>query len=345
VPGNYQPELAPPDIDTPPAPSGPQWNISMIGADRVWSELGVTGQGIVVGESDSGVQGDHPALRDGYRGRNGQDDYNWLDPWNATRDPTDIGGHGTHTTGTAVGRGGIGVAPEAEWIGCVNLARNLGNPPAYLECMQFMLAPYAQGANPFKAGDPARAAHVLNNSWGCPPIEGCDPGALAPATRALRAAGIFVVASAGNDGPRCESVNAPIALYDDVFSVGAIDQDGSIADFSSRGPVTVDGSGRIKPDIVAPGVGIRSSLPGSAYGRNSGTSMAGPHIAGVVALIWSANPRLIGDIDRTEQIMIETAQPYDGLREGCFEGDLPSSAFGYGVVDAYAAVQAAQALR
>jgi subtilisin family serine protease len=341
VPSNDRLELAPPDIDSPPPPSGPQWNISMIGADRVWNELNVTGEGIVLGESDSGVQGSHPALRDGYRGRNGQDDYNWLDPWNATRSPTDIGGHGTHTTGTAVGRGGIGVAPGAEWIGCVNLARNLGNPPAYLECMQFMLAPYAQGADPFKDGDPARAAHVLNNSWGCPPLEGCDPGALAPATRALRAAGIFVVASAGNEGPRCGTVSAPIALYDDVFSVGAIDQTGTIADFSSRGPVTVDGSERVKPDIIAPGVDILSSLPGSTYGPNDGTSMAGPHVAGVVALIWSANPKLIGDIDRTEQIITETAQPYDGVREGCFEGDLPNNAFGYGVVDAYAAVQAA----
>ncbi len=334
-------DLAPPDIDTPPPPSGPQWNIHMIGADRVWSELGVTGQGIVLGESDSGVQGDHPALRDGYRGRNGQNDYNWLDPWNATRAPTDVGGHGTHTTGTAVGRGGIGVAPGAEWIGCVNLARNLGNPPAYLECMQFMLAPYAQGANAFRDGDPARAAHVLNNSWGCPPLEGCDPNALSPATRALRAAGIFVVASAGNEGPRCGSVSDPIALYDDVFSVGAIDQSGTVADFSSRGPVTVDGSGRVKPDIVAPGVDIVSSLPGSTYGPNDGTSMAGPHVAGVVALIWSANPALIGDIDRTEQILIETARPYEGGRTGCFDGNVPNDAVGYGLVDAYAAVQSA----
>jgi Subtilase family len=341
TPGGQRLDIAPPDIDIPPPPSSPQWNIRMIGADRVWSELGVTGQGIVVGESDSGVQGDHPALRDGYRGRGGQNDYNWLDPWNATRAPTDLGGHGTHTTGTAVGRGGIGVAPGAEWIGCVNLARNLANPPFYLDCMQFMLAPYAQGADPFKAGDPARAAHVLNNSWGCPPLEGCDPSALAPAARALRAAGIFVVASAGNEGPRCGSVAAPLALYDDVFSVGAVDEAGTVADFSSRGPVTVDGSGRIKPDIVAPGVDVRSSLPGNSYGPNDGTSMAGPHVAGVVALIWSANPKLIGEIDRTEQILVATARPYNGLRTGCFEGNVPNDAYGYGVVDAYAAVRAA----
>jgi hypothetical protein len=335
------PDLAPLDSDTPPAPGDAQWNIIAIGADRVWDEFGVTGKGIVVGESDSGVQGDHPALRASYRGHDGQNDYNWLDPWNGSRAPVDVGGHGTHTTGTIVGAGGIGVAPGAQWIGCVNLARNLGNPPYYLDCLQFMLAPYPQSGNALKDGDPSRAAHVLNNSWGCPPLEGCDPDSLEPAVRALRAAGIFVVASAGNEGPRCSSVSDPIAIYDASFSVGAIDQAGDIADFSSRGPVTVDGSGRIKPDIVAPGVDVRSALPGNSYGENSGTSMAGPHIAGVVALLWSAQPELIGDIDTTEQILIETARPYDGAPSGCDSSELPSNGVGYGVVDAYAAVQEA----
>ncbi|HJZ46180.1 MAG TPA: S8 family serine peptidase, partial [Roseiflexaceae bacterium] len=148
-------DLAPPDIDTPPAPSGPQWNIRMIGADRVWDGLSITGKGIVVGESDSGVQGDHPALRDSYRGRDGQNEYNWLDPWNGSRSPVDVGGHGTHTTGTIVGAGGIGVAPGAQWIGCVNLARNLGNAPFYIDCMQFLLAPYPQDGDAFKDGDPS----------------------------------------------------------------------------------------------------------------------------------------------------------------------------------------------
>jgi subtilisin family serine protease len=335
------PDLAPPDSITPPGLGDPQWNIIAIGADLVWDELGVTGKGIVVGESDSGVQGDHPALRESYRGREGQNDYNWLDPWNGSHAPIDIGGHGTHTTGTMVGAGGIGVAPGAQWIGCVNLARNLANPPFYLDCLQFMLAPYAQGGNSLTDGDPSRAAHVLNNSWGCPPLEGCDADSLEPAVRALRAAGIFVVASAGNEGPRCGSVSDPIAIYDAAFSVGAIDQAGDLANFSSRGPVTADGSERIKPDIVAPGVDVLSALPGNSYGENSGTSMAGPHIAGVVALLWSAQPNLIGDIDRTEQILIETARPYEGMPSGCDSSELPNNGAGYGVVDAYAAVRMA----
>ncbi|MFN8505750.1 S8 family serine peptidase [Kouleothrix sp.] len=337
------PQPVVPEQGSAAPPGGPQWNVVAIGADRVWDELGVTGRGIVVGESDSGVQGDHPALREAYRGRGGQNDYNWLDPWFGSSAPTDVGGHGTHTTGTILGSGGIGVAPGAQWIGCVNLGRNLGNPAYYLNCMQFMLAPYPQHGDPLKDGDPARAAYVLNNSWGCPPVEGCDPASLAPAVRALRAAGIFVVASAGNEGPRCGSVSDPIAIYDAAFSVGAVDRAGDIASFSSRGPVNVDGSDRVKPDIMAPGVGVLSALPGGTYGENSGTSMAGPHVAGVVALMWSAQPKLIGNIDRTEQLLIETARPYEGARAGCFDAGTPNDAVGYGVVDAYAAVKAALA--
>jgi subtilisin family serine protease len=337
------PEPVPVSVGHDPAPTELQWNITSIGADRVWKELGVTGQGIVVGQSDSGVQGDHPALRDGYRGRDRQNDYNWLDPWNHTRMPTDINGHGTHTLGSIVGRGGIGVAPGAEWFGCVNLARNIGDPAWYLNCMQFMLAPYPQNGDPFKDGDPTQAAHVINDSWGCPPLEGCDAKSLEPAVAALRAAGIFVVASAGNEGPRCGSVSDPIAIYSEAFSVGAVDRFGEVAFFSSRGPVTVDGSGRIKPDILAPGVDVMSSLPGDKYGSNSGTSMAGPHVVGVVALMWSAQPRLIGDIDRTQQILEQTAQPYTGTQDPCSTGGRPNNTSGYGLVDAYAAVKAALA--
>jgi subtilisin family serine protease len=209
--------------------------------------------------------------------------------------------------------------------------------------MQFMLAPYPLGGDPFTDGDPLLSAHILNNSWGCPPLEGCDPDSLLPGVRALRAAGIFVAVSAGNEGTAgCESVSHPLAIYNEVFSVGAIDELGRLADFSSLGPVTVDGSGRIKPDIVAPGVDILSAFPNSTYQRLDGTSMAGPHLAGAVALIWSANPALIGQIDRTEEILIETAQPFAGSLPPCVDdAQPPNNAVGYGIVDAYAAVEMA----
>ena len=324
------------------APPGVQWNVSMIGADKVWSEFGARGKGIVIGQSDSGADVNHPELHDSYRGNMEGDNYNWFDPWNGEPSPYDENGHGTHTLGTILGKNGIGIAPEATWFACANLVRNLGNPALYLDCMQFMLAPFPQGGDPFKDGDPTRAADVLNNSWGCPELEGCDPNALLAAANHLRDAGIFVAVSAGNDGPSCSTVNAPLSLYDSVFSIGAIDRSGDVAFFSSRGPVTADGSGRIKPDIAAPGVDVLSSVPGGGYATESGTSMAGPHVVGAVALLWSADPSLIGDIDRTEQLLIQSADPYTGDRSiGCFQGDVPNDAYGYGILDVYQAVKEA----
>jgi len=331
--------LAPSGGDTPP--TGVQWNVSMIGADKVWNEFNVRGEGIVVGQSDSGVDVTHPEVHDRYRGLTEGDNYNWFDPWNGKPSPYDDNGHGTHTLGTILGKNGIGIAPEATWFACANLNRNLGNPALYLDCMQFMLAPFPQGGDPFTQGDPTRAADVLNNSWGCPELEGCDPNALLAAANHLRDAGIFVAVSTGNDGPNCSTVNAPLSLYDSVFSVGAIDRSGNIADFSSRGPVTADGSGRIKPDIAAPGVDVLSSVPGGGYAAESGTSMAGPHVVGAVLLLWSADPSLVGDIDHTEQLLIHSADPYKGSTVGCFEGGVPNDAYGYGILDVYQAVKEA----
>ena len=318
------------------------WNLKMIHADQVVSQLNVNGRGVIVGQSDSGVDAAHAALSAQYRGRQQGNDYNWYDPWYHTTTPTDLDGHGTHTLGTILGKN-VGVAPGAQWIGCANLARNLGNPGFYLDCLQFMLAPFPQQGSPLKDGDPARGAMVLNNSWGCPDVEGCDANVLLPAVRALRSAGVFVVASAGNDGlSGCSSVKDPIALYGEVYSVGAVGVAGDLAGFSSLGPVTVDGSNRVKPDILAPGEGVFSSFPHNTYAVESGTSMAGPHVVGVVALMWSANPKLIGNVERTTQILNATAQPYHGQMPKCVPGtSTPNNAAGYGSVDAYAAVKAA----
>ncbi len=344
------PTLRPPQSELQNVPGGmekptePQWNLTSIGAPQVWAEFGARGQGIVVGQSDSGAQFDHPELFDSYRGRDGNHDYDWFDPWYGNPAPIDFGGHGTHTLGSVLGDS-VGVAPDATWIACANLPRNLGSPAHYLDCLQFMLAPFPVGGDAFRDGDPTLSANVLNNSWGCPQdYEGCDPGSLRPAVAALRDAGIFVVSSAGNDGPACSTLTDPIAVYDEVFTVGAVDERGNLAEFSSRGPVTTDGSGRIKPDIVAPGVAVLSAFPGNTYEIESGTSMAGPHVAGVVALLWSANPSLIGDIGRTEQILTETTRPYDGAMDilcGSDPSQPPGNLAGYGNVDAYAAVQMA----
>jgi hypothetical protein len=318
--------------------SGTRWNLEMIKVPLVHSELGVTGEGIVIGQTDSGVDVTHPELMHNYRGANGSNDYAWLDPWNHTVSPVDLSGHGTGTLGIIAGET-LGIAPDSEWIGCVNLARNLGNPALYLDCMQFMFAPYPQGGDPFKHGDVSKAAMIVNNSWGCPQVEGCDPAVFDQAVTVLKSAGIFMSTAAGNNGYYgCSTIADPPSIYSQVFTVGAVDKLGMVSAFSSRGPVDVDGSGRIKPDLLAPGEQVLVSALGGTYTFSSGTSFAAPHVSGVVALMWSANPALIGDIDATVQILMKTAQPYTGPMGEC--GEIENEV-GAGILDAYAAVQAA----
>jgi len=319
------------------------WGIDTIGAPRVWSELGVTGKGVVIGQSDSGVDADHSALASTYRGNADGDDYNWLDPWYGEPAPYDINGHGTHTLGTALGQDGIGVAPGASWFACANLVRAFGSTSRYLDCMQFMLAPHPAVGDPLHEGRPDLAADISTNSWGCPPsIEGCDQDTLWQAALALRQAGIFFVAAAGNDGPNCDSLETPPGNYDIVFSVGAINSAGDLAEFSSRGPDTRSPDASSSPELLAPGVDVLSAWPGGQWEFAPGTSMATPHVAGVAALMWSANPELRGDIDATERILIETAEPYLGPEDGCgLPNEDPDSGAGYGIVDAFAAVQQA----
>jgi subtilisin family serine protease len=331
------------------------WNVESINADDVWGQ-GYTGEGIVVAGQDTGYDWDHPALLGQYRGYNGvtvTHDYHWHDAIHSPGSscgadspfPCDDHGHGTHTMGTMIGDDGhgnqVGVAPGAQWIGCRNMDEGVGSPATYAECFEFFLAPYPVGGDPFTEGEPSLAPHVINNSWTCPPSEGCDPGTLQTVVENVRAAGIVVVASAGNSGSSCGSVQSPLAIYDAAFSVGATDRSGIIAGFSGRGPVTVDGSGRRKPDISAPGVRIYSSVPGTAYGPSSGTSMAGPHVAGTVALLWSAAPSLIGDVDATEDVIGRAARPRT-TTQGCGgDGaeDVPNNVYGWGIVDALAAVE------
>jgi hypothetical protein len=324
--------------DTMELPEEPTWNIKMINADKVATELGITGEGIVIGQTDSGVDGRHSQLEGNYRGYQNGDDYNWYDPWNQSPFPVDLGGHGTTTLGIAAGKD-IGIAPGAEWIGCVNLARNLGNPARYLDCMQFMLAPFPQQGNPFTDGDPSKGAMVVNNSWGCPTVEGCDASVYTGAVDAMATAGVFLSAAAGNTGNYgCSSITDPPAIYSSVFTAGSINEDGNISSFSSLGPVLVDGSNRQKPDLLAPGEQVISSFPGGGYSTVDGTSFAAPHVTGVVALMWSANPSLIGNVPATMEILRETASPYTGSTPSCGSSQ---SGVGAGILNAYEAVQAA----
>lgn len=329
----------------PVSPDTVEWNILKVNAPDVWA-MGYTGQGVVVGGQDTGYDWDHPALKDQYRGWDGvsvDHDYNWHDAVAGSSRPVDPHSHGTHTMGIVVGDDGgsnqIGMAPGARWMGCRNMdSSGYGTPVTYLECFEFFLAPYPVGGDPSQ-GDPNRAPDVTNNSWSCPPSEGCSWSTLQAAVEAQRAAGILTVVSAGNSGSACSTVREPPALYDAAYTVGATGSSDSIVSFSSRGPVTVDGSNRLKPDISAPGAGIRSCMPGTGYGYKSGTSMAAPHVAGAVALLWSAKPALRDQIDQTEQILNTTALARYSTQCGDLPDAVPNNVYGWGRLDALAAVQ------
>lgn len=347
-----EPELRDPQVDRAPSVAlGVETNISVTNAPLVWA-LGYTGTGIIVGAADTGYLWSHPAVKRQYRGWDtitATHDYNWHDSIHVAGSscgansvaPCDDFGHGTHTLGTAIGDDGagnqIGMAPGAKWIGCRNMNNGNGTPATYMECFEFFLAPYPVGGTPAQ-GDPAKAPDVTINSWGCPPSEGCNTQSLALAVQAQRAAGIFTEASAGNSGSSCGTVSDPIGTYDEVFTVGATDNTATIAGFSSRGPVTVDGSNRPKPDISAPGVNVRSAIPGNSYGFKSGTSMAGPHVAGAVALLWSARPLIRNQIDYTEAILRQSASPISVT--ACNSSGVPNNVYGAGWLNVAAAVAA-----
>jgi subtilisin family serine protease len=350
-----------PAVEAPSQPQAPETiepGITYTHAPQVWA-LGFTGQNVVVASADTGQRWTHNALKPHYRGWDGtvaDHDYNWHDSihdsvgnpcGNDSPFPCDDFFHGTHTTGTAIGDDGagnqIGMAPGAKWIGCRNMDRGNGTPTRYLECMQFFLAPYPVGGNP-NQGDPTLAPDVTINSWTCPPSEGCSVNTLEMGVQAQRAAGIIMVVAAGNAGPACSTVSTPPGTSGFVYSIGALNTGtDTIASFSSRGPVTADGSNRLKPDLSAPGTGTRSATNScdSCYTTASGTSMATPHVAGGMALLLSSNTSLIHDWATSEGLLNNNAAHI--LNGTCDGGTpvVPNNTYGYGRIDIFAAVQQA----
>ena len=319
-------------------------------APQVWAQ-GFTGQTIVVASADTGVRWTHNALKPHYRGWDGtvaNHDYNWHDSihdsvsnpcGNDSPFPCDDFFHGSHTTGTAIGDDGmgnqIGMAPGAKWIACRNMDQGNGTPTRYIECMEFFLAPYPVGGG---QGDPTKAPDVTVNSWECPASEGCSADTLQAAVEAQAAAGIMMVSAAQNSGPNCSTVQNPPGIYAATYSAGALSTGtDTIASFSSRGPVTVDGSGRIKPDLSAPGTSTRSASNSSdsAYTTASGTSMATPHVAGGIAVLLSARPILHHDVAMQRTVMNNSAVFIASTQ--CGTAGPPNNVYGYGRIDVLAA--------
>jgi subtilisin family serine protease len=345
-----QPAPATDASSQPAAPETIEPGINYTHAPSVWA-LGFTGQNIVVASADTGVRWTHNALKPHYRGWDGvtaDHNYNWHDSIHTgggvcgpdSPQPCDDYFHGSHTTGTAIGDDGganqIGMAPGAKWIACRNMDVGVGTPTRYIECMEWFLAPYPVGGG---QGDPTKAPDITINSWSCPPSEGCSANTLQAAVAAQAAAGIMMVSAAQNYGPSCSTVEDPPGIYAETYSVGALNTGtDTIASFSSRGPVTVDGSNRTKPDISAPGTSTRSASNSSdnAYTFADGTSMATPHIAGAMALLWSAIPSLQNQIDPSRAALNNAAVHI--ATNQCSSSGTPNNVFGWGRVDILAAV-------
>ncbi len=291
--------------------------------DKLIAEMPtVTGKGVLVGHIDTGVDGAHSALKDKIA--------LFYDVQAKKSVPAiDSQRHGTHTAGTVLGGDRkdnmIGVAPEAKLIS-VGPGLDYDN---MLLSMQLMLDP---DGNPETKDGPK----FVTNSWNCngaPDVE-----LFYTAIGAWDAGGVLPVFSAGNSGPEAATITRPHE-HPSTLAVGATQEDGKVTDFSSRGPGKFRGVDTQKPDLTAPGNNITSSLPGGGYGQMSGTSMATPHVAGLVALMVQVNPSL--NPVQLKEILIRTARSVDASGN-TIQGKVWNANYGFGKADALAAVLAAK---
>lgn len=344
-------------VNTPIQPSATRldaanWNISLVRADRVWSELQVRGEGAVVAGFDTGVSFRHPALVKQYRGnlQNGRFDhnYNWFEPdgqlyadgnlgKSLSTQPRDCDNHGTHTMGTVVGDGGssgtqVGMAPGAQWIALPGICSGtmsggLRDDIGGLKAFQWLLCP-TDLTGDLATADCAKAPDVVNNSWGS-----ANPtnAVLRSAIQALRAMNIAPVFAAGNPRTGPGSIGSP-GNAPEAITVGATDRNDLVAPFSGRGPSFYEGEQ--KPELSAPGDEVNSAVGTNGYDAYSGTSMAAPHVTGLIALMVSADLRDgVRDftVDELETFMANSAVDLGAAG--------PDNDYGYGRIDAYAAVR------
>ena len=281
----------------------PNWNIQAVHAPEVWAK-GFTGKGVVVAGMDTGVDFQHPLLRQKWRGGANS----WFDPRGEWSTPYDPSGHGTQAMGVVLAEPDVGVAPDARWIAArLYDAQGRASMSDIHLAFQWLLDP---------DGDPATrdAPDIVNASWA---LTGRVPGSCIlefdQDIRALKAAGIAVVFAAGNDGPNPGSSSSP-GNNPGVLSVGAIDRTMEIARQTSRGPSACDGA--VFPTLLAPGVNIRTtdlSHGGMvAYTSVSGSSLAAPHVSGVLALLIGAFPS--ASVAELEAALVTKKSDSDSVR-------------------------------
>ena len=301
------------------------WGIKKINVQRVWSELGLTGKNVKVGVLDTGYS-DHPALRNRVVA-----DRSFIH--GKKFGPTDGHGHGTHCAGTIGGTTVdgkvIGVAQGVDFvIGRIFNNKGRGSLSLMLKGMQWMADP---DEDPTTKDYPA----VVSNSWGVPWTEENKIEPLRRAVMTWKNIGIVPLFAAGNNGPKPMTILKP-AVFEDSITIGSTDGDDKIARFSSQGPGFYFGRKTEKPDITAPGVSVYSSDLKGKYSFKSGTSMATPHVAGIIAIMLEANPTL--SISQIREILKNST--IDLGKSGY------DYAFGAGRIDAYkAAVKALQSIR
>lgn len=299
------------------------YGLKAIGIDKVHAELQLTGESILVGHLDTGVDGEHPDLAGKV-----VDFWDFSGPTMPTTQsaPVDGDGHGTHTAGTIAGGNSsgtaIGVAPAAKLIvGRIFDDGGNATDAGVLAAMNWIADP---------DGDPATndAPRLVSNSWGGPRGEPDYEAPFVAAVDTWISLGIFPCFAAGNEGPDATTVGTP-GGYPQAFAVGATNKRDGVAYFSSRGPIEWDGVTHIKPELSAPGVNTHSAAPGGGYQAMSGTSMACPHMAGVITLLYQAKPDLT--IEEITQVLKDTS--LDLGETG------PDNSFGWGRVQAYEAIQ------
>ena len=317
-----------------------QWNIDQIEAPRVWSDTGYTGQGIVVASIDTGVRGTHAILKNSYVGA---ENYGWYDPYRKSQEPTDYNaqvGHGTHTTGTMVGSHGIGVAPGAKWMACAACDARACYEEELIACAEFMACPHDYTGNK-TTEDCSKAPHIINNSWGIVPGGDSFYQDVVDTWRELGIIPIFAIGNSGFDYEdtfefQCKSAASP-ADYHNVIAVGATTIDHTHAAFSSKRPAV---DGLVKPDISGPGHEILSSSGSDDGGAIllSGTSMAAPQVAGLVALMLSRDNSM--EYDQVFQALKFSADTKSLVSWGLTCGgtpdtEFPNNIFGHGRINAY----------